>query len=68
MEHDTEDGPGGDTTGREEWPGGDAIDTKEEPVGHTTNTEGPAGGTQGDTYLALWTPTSASALFSQNIY
>ena len=31
MEHDTEEGPGGNATVREEGPGGDAIDTKEEP-------------------------------------
>ena len=32
MEHDTEDGLGGDATARkEEGPGGDAIDTEEQP-------------------------------------
>ena len=32
MEHDTQEGPGGNATVREEGPGTDDIDTEEEPV------------------------------------
>ena len=41
MEHDTEEGPGGDITDREEeGREGGATDTKEEPGGDATDTEG----------------------------
>ena len=40
MEHDTEEGPGGDVTVREEEPRG-MTDSKRREYGHTLDTEGP---------------------------
>ena len=45
MEHNTEEGPGGNATVRkQEGPGGDATDTKEESGEDTIDTERLGGG------------------------